>query len=364
MCSEFWKIKYTHQLKNYLIKDSFGNSSTESDLFYHIQRHSNNPAEICFVIPCKVQGRQLIKCPSLLESSPRLPDIILHQGQEVEEERVNPRCSSFWNSNLPIESLFFLPLGTMNLMDLKSISYKWHKKYIHFYGLMYPSVWILFTTSTLKENNRPTSASKRLLSHLGDMLQNPLSYSGVAGGQDWWLQIHTVETWNLVQCTHVRIHSYKEACMELPRAPPSSKVDLHVSVALTCFTTYMKFPGHQIITTLKKQPQLPLHSDFYNDWGDSIKKRNPKRPKWSLAYQRDTGQKNVAWEHTTLNHSFKRALGKRRAFYLSETTKKVTVTVCWFLHIQKTCWEFPEGSAVRTPCFHCGGPEFNPCWGN
>lgn len=131
MCSEFWKIKYIHQLKNYLIKDSFGNSSTESDLFYHIQRHSNNPAEICFVIPCKVQGRQLIKCPCL-ESSPQLLDIILHQGQEVEEERVNHRCSSFWNSNLPIKALFFLPLGTMNLMDLKSISYKWHKKYIHF----------------------------------------------------------------------------------------------------------------------------------------------------------------------------------------------------------------------------------------
>lgn len=132
MCSELWKIKYIHQLKNYLIKDSFGKSSTESDLFCHIQRHSNNLAEICFVIPCKVQGRQVIKCPCLLVSSPQSLDNIIHRGQEAEEERVNHHCSSFWNSNLPIKSLFFLLLGPMNLMDLKSISYKWHKIYIHF----------------------------------------------------------------------------------------------------------------------------------------------------------------------------------------------------------------------------------------
>ena len=80
MCSELWKTKYIHQLKNYLIKDSFGNSSTESDLFCHIQRHSNNPAEICFVIPCKVQGSQVIKCPCLLKSSPQLLDNIIYRG--------------------------------------------------------------------------------------------------------------------------------------------------------------------------------------------------------------------------------------------------------------------------------------------
>lgn len=53
--------------------------------------------------------------------------------------------------------------------------------------------------------------------------------------------------------------------MELPRVPPSSQVDSHVSVALTCLVTYIKFSVHQIITILKKKTQLPLHSDFYND---------------------------------------------------------------------------------------------------
>ena len=26
--------------------------------------------------------------------------------------------------------------------------------------------------------------------------------------------------------------------------------------------------------------------------------------------------------------------------------------------------EFPSGSVVRSPCFHCWGPGFNPWWGN
>ena len=121
--------------------------------------------------------------------------------------------------------------------------------------------------------------------------------------------------------THVRIHNYKGACVELPSAPPSPQVHLHISAALTCFVTYIKFSVHQIITILRKQ--TPLHSDFYNDWGDSIKKKKPKRPKWSLPYQRDTGQKNVAWDHTTWNHSFMQALGKLRAFHSVKQPKKI-----------------------------------------
>lgn len=31
---------------------------------------------------------------------------------------------------------------------------------------------------------------------------------------------------------------------------------------------------------------------------------------------------------------------------------------------QKRCQEFPSGSCVRTPCFHCKKPGFNPWSGN
>ena len=54
-----------------------------------------------------------------------------------------------------------------------------------------------------------------------------------------------------------------------------------------------------------------------------LKKKKPKRPKWSLPYQRDTGQKNVAWDHTTWNHSFMQALGKLRAFHSVKQPKKI-----------------------------------------
>ena len=38
----------------------------------------------------------------------------------------------------------------------------------------------------------------------------------------------------------------------------------------------------------------------------------------------------------------------------------------WWCHvvIKMLGREFPGGPVVKTPCFHCRGPGFDPCWGN
>ena len=33
-------------------------------------------------------------------------------------------------------------------------------------------------------------------------------------------------------------------------------------------------------------------------------------------------------------------------------------------NVKKSGWEFPGGPVVRTPCFHCRGPGFDPWSGN
>lgn len=76
------------------------------------------------------------------------------------------------NSKLPIKSLFFFPLGTGDLMDLKSIPYKWHK-----------NIFILWTnvpwcnpiyTLCFQKEGQSISTSKSSLSHAVDRLQNTL----------------------------------------------------------------------------------------------------------------------------------------------------------------------------------------------